>query len=284
MERWSGDERCVQIIHGRSEVERVPALGARWHYHSAIELTSVLRGTSTCFVADRLQRFSAGELFVLGENVPHYWHHPRGSEGVSILWEFPSGHGIWEINELKLLRLLAEQALRGLGIGGHSGRLACRRIEELTELAGLQRLGRLFQLWHDLLHAKPEDVRMIAAQPFDLTGVNEQQEAIRRAQSYIHANYREPIALSDLLRITSMSRTTFSRQFLVHTKMCYTSYLNGVRLRAVCQELCSTSHAISTIALNNGFTQLSFFNRLFRREMGVCPKTYRESAMATRVA
>lgn len=274
----------MQIIQGRSDVQRVPAFGARWHYHSAIELTSVLRGTSTCFVADRLQRFDTGELFVLGENIPHYWHHPRGSEGISILWEFPTAHPFANINELKSLRLLADQALRGLGVGGSSGRLACRRIEELINLTGLQRLGRLFELWHELLHANPEDVRLVAARPFDLTGVNEQHEAIRRAQSYIHANYREPIALVDLLRVTSMSRTTFSRQFLMHTKMCYTTYLNDVRLRAVCEELCSTSHAISVIALNNGFTQLSFFNRLFRREMGMCPKTYRESAMAARVA
>ncbi|MFO1447817.1 MAG: AraC family transcriptional regulator [Opitutaceae bacterium] len=179
---------------------------------------------------------------------------------------------------------MAERALRGFGVGGRSGRQACRRIEELPEMNGLQRLGGLFQLWHNLLHADPNDVRLIAEKPFDLTGINEQEEAIRRALSYIHANYREPINLADLLRVTSMSRTSFTRQFMLDTKTCFTTYLNRVRLKAVCADLRGSTAAIGNIALNHGFTQLSFFNRLFRREMGVCPKAYRERERATRVA
>lgn len=283
LERWSGDDRCVKIINRPAAVDRVPAYGARWHYHGAIELTSILRGTSTCFVADRLRQFSAGEVFVLGENVPHYWHHPRGSEGISILWEIPEGHGAWEFGDVKPLRLLAQRALRGLAVGGSTGRATCRRIEELAEMEGLQRLGGLFQLFHALLHASPADAQLVAERPFDLTGVDEQEEAIRRALSYIHANYREPITLSDLLRVTSMSRTTFSRKFLQNTHTCFSAYLNRLRLRAVCRELLSSSHAIGAIAMDHGFTQLSFFNRVFRREMGVSPKQYRARGRAARV-
>jgi AraC-like DNA-binding protein len=284
LERWSGEDRCVEIINAPTEVSRMPAFGARWHYHAAIELTCILRGSSTCFVADRLQKFSAGDVFVLGENIPHYWHHPRGSEGISILWEFPHEHGIWEVNEVKSLRLLSDRALRGLGVGGVSGKLVCRTVEELTTMDGLQRLGGLFQLFHQLLHAKPDDVAFVAAKPFDLTGINEQEEAIRRAQSYIHANYRDAITLADLLRVTSMSRSTFTRQFLVQTQKCFTTYLNSIRLEAVCRELRVSSRAISTIALSHGFSQVSFFNRLFRRELGVPPKLYREQIRAARVA
>ncbi len=283
LERWNGDGRLVEIIGHRGEVTRVPAFGARWHYHRAIELTSILRGTSTCFVADRLQKFSAGEIFILGENIPHYWHHPRGSEGISILWEFPAEHGIWELTEVKSLRLLADRALRGLGIGGATGRLACRGVEGLADMHGLQRLGGLFQLLHDLLHADQADVRLVAAQPFDLTGTNEQEEAIRRALSYIHANYREQIQLADLLNVTSMSRTTFTRQFQLNAKTCYTTYLNRIRLEAVCRELRNGSTPIGSIALDHGFTQISFFNRLFRREMRMSPKDYREHQHVIRV-
>jgi AraC-like DNA-binding protein len=284
LERWNGDDRCVKIINGPAAVDRVPAYGARWHYHGAIELTCILRGTSTCFVADRLQQFSAGEVFMLGENVPHYWHHPRGSEGLSILWEFPEGHGIWDFGDVKTLRLLAQRALRGLSIGGTTSRTVCRRVEELAEMEGLQRLGGLFQLFHLMLHAAPADVRLVAERPFDLTGIDEQEEAIRRALSYIHANYHEPITLADLLRVTCMSRTTFSRKFTASAHVCFSAYLNRLRLQAVCRELLASSHAIGTIAMDHGFTQLSFFNRIFRREMGVSPKQYRLRGRAARVA
>ncbi len=280
VERWSGDERYVNIIKAPTAVSRIPAFGARWHYHRAIELTFILRGTSTCFVADRLQKFSARELFVLGENIPHYWHHPRGSEGLSILLDFPPDHGIWEMNEVKPLRLLAERALRGLGVGGRSGRLACHRIEELVDLDGMQRLGSLFQLLHLLLYGEPGDIRLAATKPFVLTGIDEHEEAIRRAQSYIHANYREEINLADLLDLTGMSRTTFTRLFQRYAGVCFSTHLNNLRLQAVCRDLLGTGKAVSCIALDHGFTQLSFFNRLFRRELGVSPTVYRTRGVA----
>jgi AraC-like DNA-binding protein len=275
IERWNGDDRLIQVIAGPQDVRRIPAFGARWHYHRAIELTSILRGTSTCFVADRLQRFSAGELFVLGENIPHYWHHPRGSEGLSILWELPSGHGIWESKEIKLINNLAGRALRGLGIGGQSGQRICARLQELTRMNGLQRLGGLFQVLHEVLHADARDTSLVAKEPFSFSGSDEGEEAIKRALSYIHANYREPIVLTDLLSVTSMSRSTFTRKFHVAAQTCYTDYLNRIRLKAVCQELVSSQAPIGAIALNNGFTQISFFNRLFRRQMGESPSRYR---------
>lgn len=275
VERWAGDDRFIKIIKTPSAVSRIPAFGARWHYHRAIEITFVLRGESTCFVGDRLQKFSAGELFVLGENIPHYWHHPRGSEGLSILMEFPAGHGVWEFNEVKPLRLLAARALHGLGVSGSSAKLACRRVEELADMDGMQRFGGVFQLLHGLLYAEPGDIRQATPQPFDLTGINAQEEAIRRAQSYIHANFQEEISLSDLLDLTGMSRTTFTRLFLRYSGAAFSTYVNHVRLQAVCRDLGETSNPISCIALDCGFTQLSFFNRLFRREFGVSPSIYR---------
>ena len=276
LERWSGDERHVKIIKTPAESDRIPAFGARWHYHRAMELTFVLRGASTCFVANRLQKFAAGELFGLGENIPHYWHHPRGSEGLSIMLEFPAEHGIWEFSEMKSLRLLAERALRGLSVVGPAGKRVCRNVEDLSEMRGLQRLGGLFQLLHAVLHTEPRDARLITAQPFDLTGINEQEEAIRRALSYIHANYREEIHLPDLLDLTGMSRATFTRLFLRYAGACFSTRLNEVRLQAVCRELIGNSKAVSSIAFDHGFTQLSFFNRLFRRETGLCPSDYRK--------
>ena len=80
------------------------------------------------------------------------------------------------------------------------------------------------------------------------------------------------------------SVATFTRQFQRHAGVCYTTYLNRIRLEAVCRELRRSKQAISSIALDHGFTQLSFFNRLFRRELGMPPKAYRESQASSRVA
>jgi len=275
IERWSGDDRFVQIINGSRSIDRVPAYGARWHYHSAIEMTSVLRGTSSCFVADRLQQFSKGEIFILGENVPHYWHHPRHSEGISILWQIPQDHAIWDFRDVKILRTLEQISLRGLALNGETGQAICSRIEGLAQMEGLLRLGGLFQLFHRVLHAPPCDTYLMVDQPFDISGIDEHEQAIRRALSYIHAYFRDTIVLSDLLRITGMSRTTFSRKFLKETNTSFSKYIGTMRIKDACQKLVASNRPIGTIAADCGFTQLSFFNRLFRRQMGMSPKQFR---------
>ncbi|HRE04184.1 MAG TPA: AraC family transcriptional regulator [Opitutaceae bacterium] len=151
-------------------------------------------------------------------------------------------------------------------------------------LAGLDRLAGFLQLLNSLTTAAGPDVRMIAEQPFDLSGTDEHELAIQRAISYIKANYRDSINLPDLMALTGMSRTTFTRLFLRHAGTCFSNYLNTVRLQAVCRELRNSSKAVGNIALDHGFSQISFFNRLFRREYGMKPTEFRQRRQSIRTA
>ena len=275
--RWNGNVSRIKIITGPSKTLEIPAHGAHWHYHSAMELTLMRQGRSTCFVADQIKRFEAGELLVLGPNVPHYWHHPAGTAGISIQWDFPLDHGIWDFGESKVLQSLTELALRGLHIRGKSVELADHRMEKMAGLGGLERLAGFLKLLHGLATASKTDVNLLSERPFDMTGSDQHEEAIRRAISYIRANYREPISLTELQALTGMGRAGFTRQFNRYAGKSFSVFLNQVRLEAVCNELRTTAKAISNIAWDHGFTQLSFFNRLFLRELKTTPSAYREA-------
>ncbi|HVU27928.1 MAG TPA: AraC family transcriptional regulator [Verrucomicrobiae bacterium] len=222
--------------------------------------------------------FEAGDIVLIGTNVPHYWHLRGFSEGLSIQWDFPLEHGIWTFGEAAPLRALAESSRRGLHLSGRTADVARQRMESLTTLSGLHRLAAFLDLLGELATAPARDIRLLAAQPFSLSGTDEHQEAVQRAVSYILANYREQVRLSELLRLTGMSRASFARQFRFHAGKSFSTFLNQVRLQAVCRALRNSIEPVSSIALNNGFNQLSFFNRLFRREFGINPTTYRQTA------
>jgi AraC-like DNA-binding protein len=81
--------------------------------------------------------------------------------------------------------------------------------------------------------------------------------------------------LSDLLELAAMSRPTFARQFKQHSGRTFSEIVNGLRLQAACAELSQGTRPILDIALGCGFTQISFFNRLFRRNMACSPTEYR---------
>jgi AraC-like DNA-binding protein len=148
-------------------------------------------------------------------------------------------------------------------------------MEELVRLGGLARVAVFLHILARLAEAPARDIRPLATVPFSLSGRAAHQEAMRDAVSYILSQYRESVYLPELLRLTGMSRATFARQFRQHTGKTFAAFVNQVRLQAVCRVLRDSTENVSSIALNHGFNQLSFFNRLFRRELGVSPKDYR---------
>lgn len=274
--RWGRSVNRVEVVQGPGRAIPLQGQGDHWHYHHATELTLIQRGAGTRFVADHIELFDSGDLVLIGANVPHYWHQGSVSSGLAIQWDFPLEHGIWGFGEAAPLRALAESARRGLHIQGKTAEVTRRRMEELTGLTGLARLALLLQILDGLITAPARDIRPLSAQSFSLAGTAEQQEAVRQAVSYILAHYRSSVSLSELLRLTSMSRATFARQFRRHAGKSFSTFLNQVRLQAVCRSLRDSTEHVGNIALDHGFNQLSFFNRLFRREFGITPTVYRK--------
>ena len=89
------------------------------------------------------------------------------------------------------------------------------------------------------------------------------QGVMRDAVRHLVANYRDEIQLQELLKLTHMSKATFSRQFKKHSGKSFSDFLSHVRLQAACRQLVETDRSIMEIALASGFNQISFFNRIF---------------------
>lgn len=273
--RWQHTVREVEVVLGPGKAAPLHGEGDHWHYHPACELTFISRGAGTRLVADHIELFESGDLVLIGANVPHYWQLRGDSAGLAIQWDFPLEHGIWSFNEATPLRNLFNSALRGIQVRGITADVIRQQMKALTGYSGLTRLSMFLQILSILAAAPGRDMQPLSAQPFSMTGNIETQEAIRRAVSYILAHYREDLSLAELLKLTGMSRATFARQFLLHVGKSFSIFRNQVRLQAVCHALQVSPEPVGSIAFSHGFNQLSFFNRLFRREFGVNPSEYR---------
>jgi AraC-like DNA-binding protein/mannose-6-phosphate isomerase-like protein (cupin superfamily) len=273
--RWSRSLAHVQIVNGPGQCEEMAGQGDHWHFHRAMELTLVLRGEGTRFVGDHIELFEPGDLVLIGSQVPHYWHMRGPSQGLALQWDFPPEHGIWTFPETSGLRRLEEVALRGLHVRGPTAVILQRQMERVSMTTGLTRFAVFMDILAGLVAAPARDLRQLSQRSFPLAGKVDHQHAMRRAVSYILAHYREPIELSQLQHLVSMSRATFIRQFRAHTGKSFSTFVNQVRLQAVCRCLRETCEPIGNVAFAHGFSTLSFFNRLFRREFGVSPSMYR---------
>lgn len=92
---------------------------------------------------------------------------------------------------------------------------------------------------------------------------------------YIHANYQSDISLNEIAERLFVSPSWVSRLFQKATGERFVSYVRKVRLEYAKQELVQSGKPITEVALDNGFSTPSVFNRAFRTEYGITPTEYR---------
>ena len=73
----------------------------------------------------------------------------------------------------------------------------------------------------------------------------------------------------------SATRLCGFNTMLGHAGHTFSEFLNRLRLQTACRELEESERGILEIALASGFSQVSFFNRIFRREHQCNPSEYR---------
>jgi AraC family transcriptional regulator len=94
---------------------------------------------------------------------------------------------------------------------------------------------------------------------------------------YIDARLESDLSLAELSAQVAMSKYHFIRTFKHTSGMTPHQYILGRRLRTAATALRATQKPVARIALDHGFGDLSTFNHLFRRVMGVTPTAYRSS-------
>ncbi len=105
-------------------------------------------------------------------------------------------------------------------------------------------------------------------------------EAVRRvtaAIGYIDSNLTTELSLAEVSAHVGMSKYHFLRTFKRATGLTPHRYILGRRLRKAALALQATEEPVARVALDQGFGDLSTFNRYFYRVMGVTPTRYRRS-------
>lgn len=99
-------------------------------------------------------------------------------------------------------------------------------------------------------------------------------EIIRR----IEDNPSEPLTLADLAREAGMSRYHFLRVFRDVAGVTPRQFVLHRRMHRAALRLQKTDDPVSTIAFDEGFEDLSTFNRRFRKIMGASPTKFRTTS------
>lgn len=99
--------------------------------------------------------------------------------------------------------------------------------------------------------------------------------ALRRALSYVREHLDEPLRIADVAAVTEMSPSHFSRVFRDELGETFVSYLNRIRCERAAELLRATALPVQEIAHRCGFSDHSYFTKVFRSRTGAPPSTAR---------
>ncbi|MFN2290482.1 MAG: substrate-binding domain-containing protein [Anaerolineae bacterium] len=103
------------------------------------------------------------------------------------------------------------------------------------------------------------------------------QRLVRQAMAYIHEHYADPISRADLAQHVALSEDYLTACFRKELGVTPIAYLNRYRVHQARQLLTDTGKTVTEIALSVGFSDSSYFSRVFRREVGLSPEAYRQA-------
>lgn len=254
-----------------------------WHYHPEYELTWIIRSEGTRFVGDSIRPYGAGDLVLIGPNLPHCWQNE--SDGGRprpqlILVQFDPacfGAAFLDLPELRAIKSLLERAGRGLSFDAAASVRVGTLLRNLVERQDLSRLARLLEIL-DVL-ATIQTVVPLASCGYQIfsnmnPGSRRKMDLVRR---YVSDHMAEEIRQAQVAECLGLSSPAFSHFFRAATGETFVQFVNRARVHEACKLLSATQATIIEIAMRCGYENISNFNRQFRALRGMSPSEYRHS-------
>ncbi|MCW2162893.1 transcriptional regulator, AraC family [Microbacterium hydrothermale] len=267
-----------------------PSPIARWNFHPEYEIHLVTQGTGRFIVGDQVGNFTAGQLVMVGPELPHHWisdlapgEHILGRDIVLQFLDDWIQACIQLMPELGELRSMLSHSTRGIEFLGDTATRAAALLAKIGAATGTDRLLATIGVLGVLAHAPDSERRFIANEWIPSIDDPASAEVVNRTLEYIFTNMNRDVRLSEAAGMIGMSESAFSRYFKRASGHTFSDIVRRLRIAHACKLLDSTADPISTIAHDVGYQNLSNFNRQFLAETAQTPTAYRkrESRLAS---
>lgn len=258
-----------------------PIFDCPYHYHPEYEITLILRGSGARLVGNHVDHFEAGDIVILGENLPHmYYSEPqnilRDQWAHSRTIQFKAdclGTGFFDRPEMRLIRKMLIHSQQGLYFPKSMTPAITEHIAGVFKARDTLRIIAFLELLH-FLATRGGGIALLNAvleAKFDFA----QSDRINRVFEYIWAHFEEPLSQQEAAAQIGMSPPAFSRFFRRTCRMTFSEFLTQVRLAHACHLLREKDSTIAEICFACGFSNLANFNRRFKEHFKQTPRTYR---------
>jgi AraC-like DNA-binding protein len=265
----------------------VPHVNNRWHYHSEVELIHFKKGEGTQFIGDSMKRFKAGDVVMVGSNLPHYWrfddvffdeHHPAAADiRVSHFNEDFWGDDFLLLPENNAIKSVLDRAKRGIQITGKTKQRVAEILEQLLVAEGTQRIILLIEALSAIGNCK--QLVTLSSIGFKPDLVDVESDRINAIYEYSIKNFKRKIQLEEIAVVANISPNSFCRYFKSRTRKTYSQFLIELRVGHACRLLIENNQCIKRLCYESGFNNFTSFHKYFKLITGKSPLAYQKEFM-----
>lgn len=255
---------------------------APYHFHPEYELTLIVKGEGKRYVGSHMAPYSAGDLVLLGSNVPHCWKTEPVIQdelnALSIVIQFSHdflGNGFWSNVELESVVQLLKRSCHGiqfsLDTAGQAEKLMQNLLEERDSF---KRLILLLEVFHLLVNTN--DYFLLNHQAINPEQSPVERERTNAVLAYIVENFKGEITLQEAASIAKMTPNAFCKYYKKTTRKTFMETVTDFRINYAIQQLVQKDKPISEVCFESGFKDLSHFHKTFKKLMKISPLNYRK--------
>lgn len=268
-------------------IDELPAssLGfAKNHWHNTLQFNVVLRGKVEFSVNGITSVLHVGEGIFINSGILHFMNNcmPDGST----LFSFQVDPFLFSgQNYIQIYKKYVQPVINGSGVNYLLFREdipwqaeILDKLNDAFEKSYKKELGYelivkrdMIDIWLIILKSVPNLLKK------DSSANNTKDDfRIKQMLNFIHNNYSKAIGLRDIAQAGNISESECCRCFNRELKKTPINYLIGFRIGLAAGQLISTDEAISAIIFDAGFSDISYFYKVFQKQLKCTPKQYRE--------
>ncbi|MBB2148564.1 AraC family transcriptional regulator [Pedobacter gandavensis] len=255
------------------------------HFHKEYEMVLITKSTGRRIVGDSVENFEAGDLVLIGPNLPHVmyndksYYEPGNEQMVTAIVTYFRMDWLNEefINskEIPYFHELLKDINRGIRVYGETHKQVVLLLEQLLLSTGLRKILHLLSII--TLLSETREYKCLSSIGYTNPHSQKDVQRISRIYTYIMDNFSEDISLETAATLANMTTSAFCKYFKGRTQKTFTHFVNEVRIGHACKLLFDDNLSMTEICFQSGFNNLTNFNRNFKQYTTVSPSEFKRN-------
>jgi AraC-like DNA-binding protein len=248
------------------------------HYHPEHEMVLVLKGRGKVIVSDVAASFVAGDLLLIGGNVPHLYVDDELTTGkhtikvVVIQFKEKLFDSLLHIPEFYRTGKFLAQMRQGVKVSNLNG--LHEQLTSLVHKRGIDKFNTLLYILDSIV--RKGRYQVIAQAPHRSSNDQLYSQRLRDVYAIVQKNYTRDITVDEVAAEVHLSKTSFCRFLKKEAGKTFTELLNEERIKYACALLRETTYTVTQVSYQSGFNNPSHFFRQFRKLKKVSPNRYKQ--------